>query len=123
MDTKTCIKCGEIKTIDLFRTKRNQCKNCCKEIYREYYKNNPDICTKYRRENYGYASLQSKKYVEKHPEKKSLLRKKHISNLHDWYIKDLLKLTGFKPEQITPELIELKRITIKTERLCKQLKV
>lgn len=38
------------------------------------------------------------------------------------YAKDLLKKQGFKAEQITPELIELKRITLKTTRLCRQLK-
>ena len=45
-----------------------------------------------------------------------------IKNLSDNYIKSKLRRTGFKNEQITPELIELKRITLKTTRLCRQLK-
>jgi len=51
-----------------------------------------------------------------------LKQKQYIENLNDVYVKNLLKNLGFKSEQITPELIELKRITLKTERLCLQLK-
>jgi len=36
--------------------------------------------------------------------------------------KRLLRRQGFTLEQLTPELIELKRITLKTERLCRRLK-
>ena len=40
----------------------------------------------------------------------------------DFYIVDLLKQQGFTKKQIElqPVLIELKRITIKTKRLCRQ---
>ena len=43
-------------------------------------------------------------------------------NLKDAYVKQLLRRQGFKDGQITPDLIELKRITIKTTKLCRQLK-
>ena len=48
--------------------------------------------------------------------------RKRIASLSDGYIKERLTKQGFKNEQITPELIELKRITLKTTRLCHQLK-
>lgn len=38
------------------------------------------------------------------------------------YAAKILGIQGFTAEQRTPELIELKRITLKTERLCRQLK-
>ena len=44
-----------------------------------------------------------------------------IENLGNAYVKQRLRTQGFKNEQITPELIELKRITLKTTRLCRQL--
>ncbi len=126
METKICTKCKEKKTFDFFTKKskikdtlRSVCKECCKKSYREYYKKNPDTCTKYRRENPGYASLQSKKYVEKYPEKRILMQRKQRDNLPDWYIKDQLKVIGFNSNQITDELIEVKRLIIKTKRLWK----
>ena len=48
--------------------------------------------------------------------------KKAIAELKDRYLIKLLKKQGFKKDQITRELIELKRITLKTKRLCLQLK-
>ena len=45
-----------------------------------------------------------------------------IENLGNAYVKQRLRTQGLKNEQITPELIELKRITLKTTRLCRQLK-
>lgn len=42
-----------------------------------------------------------------------------IELISDAYVKDQLRGSGFKSSQITPELIELKRITLKTSRLCK----
>ena len=43
-------------------------------------------------------------------------------NLDDRILKQMLIRQGFSRCQITPELIELKRITLKTTRLCRQLK-
>ena len=62
----------------------------------------------------------------KNPEKAKVIEKKRnrtqIDKLKDAYVKKLLRAQGFPKEAITPELIELKRITIKTKRLCRQLK-
>jgi hypothetical protein len=48
METKHCPKCGETKTIDLFRNNKKQpdglyriCKACCKIYEQKAYRNNP----------------------------------------------------------------------------------
>jgi hypothetical protein len=48
METKHCPKCGETKTIDLFRNNKKQpdglyriCKACCKAYEQKAYRNNP----------------------------------------------------------------------------------
>ena len=48
--------------------------------------------------------------------------KKVRENLDERIVKQMLIRQGFERNQITPELIELKRITLKTTRLCLQLK-
>ena len=63
----------------------------------------------------------AKKYAE-NPEKFKARSTRSVADLKESYIKSKLRKQGFKNEQITPELIELKRITLKTKRLCLQLK-
>jgi hypothetical protein len=42
MKKKVCSRCKEEKDVTEFSSKRNQCKECIKELKREYYRNNPE---------------------------------------------------------------------------------
>ena len=92
----------------------------------KYRAENPEkakvYSAKYRAKNPEKAKDYSAEYRAENPEKVKARRAKYIGVLKDGYIKELLRQQGFKNEQITPELIELKRITLKTTRLCRQLK-
>ena len=86
-----------------------------KEERREY-------SIKYRAENAEKIKAKKAKYRAENAEKIKAKYAKRRDDLKDPYVKDTLRAQGFKNEQITPELIELKRITLKTKRLCLQLK-
>ena len=77
---------------------------------------------KYRAENAEKIKASQAKYCAENAEKIKARRAKSIAELKDVYVEEMLRRQGFKNEQITPELIELKRITLKTTRLCRQLK-
>ena len=77
---------------------------------------------KYRAENAEKEKARFRKYRAENAEKIKAKNAKRRDDLKDPYVKDTLRAQGFKNEQITPELIELKRITLKTTRLCRQLK-
>lgn len=71
---KRCTKCGEIKDVGEFykakRTKdglRPECKECSREVYKEYRENNPEKVRE-----------RSKKYRENNPEKEK-------KRLREWY--------------------------------------
>ena len=76
----------------------------------------------YYEENREGIKVTRAKYRVENKEKIKLRRVKDVTLLADSYIRRALVVQGFKNEQITPELIELKRITLKTTRLCRQLK-
>ena len=92
---------------------------------RYYSENTEKIKTanvKYRAANPEKCKAYRAKWRENNPEKVKAKNDKYTTELKDAYIKAMLRQQGFKNEQITPELIELKRITLKTTRLCRQLK-
>ena len=70
--------------------------------------------------------LRAQKYKTDNPdiikEGAKKARAKARESLKDYLVIDALVKQGFPKGAITPELIELKRITIKTKRLCRQLK-
>ena len=126
---------------------KSWCKECCASYakkynlenshkFREYQKTqrikNADILkerqAKYRNENRDLLrskySEAGKKYRLKYPEKAALKQKRHYENLNDFVITKSLKRIGLSEIDIkeNPELIEIKRIIIKTKRLCKTLK-
>ncbi len=80
-----------------------------KEYFQEYNRKNAEKVKERRRlyeiENREHSIERSKNYRKE---------------LTDFYIIDLLKQQGFTKEQIELQtgLIELKRITLKTKRLC-----
>ena len=139
--TKFCKKCNENKNTYLFGySSKNKdgfsfyCKDCNNIIFREI-KTRPEqrenhrlYSIEYRKNNPEKSKLSDKKYRQKEEVK---VKRKTQSNMYqenlrnelgDLYVKQQLKSIGFKNEQITPQLIELKRITLKTKRLCHQLK-
>ena len=100
------------------------------ENRRKYYEANKEKdlanARKWRETNKEKVAEYSRKWAEANPEKaKASVKKFNVlykAELRDPYVKQILRQQGFKSEQITPELIELKRITLKTKRLCRQLK-
>jgi hypothetical protein len=117
--TKTCTKCKETKSLDsyLFHrggkdNKRSMCKYCEREIYKERYQEKRKI---ERRLN--YLKDKKKRLLDC---SKSL--KKGVDKLTDFYIRrQIQKIVKIPKESIPQELIELKRIQLKTHRLCVQL--
>ena len=77
---------------------------------------------KWNRNNAEKIKTHNAKYRAKNTENIKTSNAKATSSLASHYVKRTLVSQGFKNEQITPELIELKRITLKTTRLCRQLK-
>ena len=76
---------------------------------------------KWRTENAEKEKVRKAKWYSENSEKVRGFRKKNSDELKDVYIKERLRRQGFPNESISPELIELKRITLKTTRLCRQL--
>lgn len=79
---------------------------------KEYYHN------QYLRRSYYIAEYRKRNGYIKPP--KELLRKRYadqVNKISDYYCKKLLKSVGFDQEEITTELIELKRQQIILSRL------
>lgn len=133
--TKRCKKCDCLKTKKW--RKNNPEKNGAirkrygennrekiKEYQREYYVNNAEkrkgYSNKYYRNNSEKCKENNKKYRQNNTEK----CKGYRINLVDHYIIGLLTVnTNINKDVIRqyPELIELKRLIIKNQRLCKTL--
>jgi len=134
---KTCTGCHK----ELASTKENfnlstggkfglnsKCKNCKSEYIKKYYQenkiNSPENKIKIAQERKKYR-LENKKKIDKYRKKYRLenkkaaskYQKKYVEKLNIPYLKSLLKQQGFSSEQLTPEIIELKLILIKTKRL------
>jgi hypothetical protein len=144
----TCIKCNETKDISLF-VKNKKCKNgvaktCNKcnnkrvvflranskekknseKLYREKTKSKAkEYADKYYKTNTLKAIERVNNFLIKNPNYAKESSKKTVNTATDCYIKVKLKSKGFSKEQITPELIEVQRIIIKTKRLCKTSKI
>ena len=133
--TKTCTKCKEEKFLSLFNKRKNgthpYCKKCYCMIHKEL-RQRPGQKEKhtlysieYRKKHPEKSNNSNKKYRENNKEKLNIKSKKYSTivrnELADSYVKLQLTAQGFLKDQITPELIELKRIMLKTKRLCQQL--
>ena len=145
--TKTCTKCKECKPITDFtidNTLKDGRTYNCKECIKAYYvKRNtkPEVKLKLKERNFirkEYYSSYKKQNREKinaadrlrrsiNPENTKLIDKKrtiyNTVTLSNKYIRNLLRVNGQSLKGITipQEIIELKRIQIKTYRLCQQL--
>lgn len=139
-----CIRCNEEKNNTEFYIYggclRTTCKDCKKKSSKKRYKSNKvehlQKCKEYRDLNKEYYTKYKKEYsqrdyvktkernrsTKRRPERKGYYKEwelKSIIECKNNYIISLLKQQGFTKEQIkdNPELIEVKRIIIKTKRL------
>ena len=102
-----------------------KCKKCNAEYAKKYQQENKirlaERDKKYYQENKIKIAKHNKKYKEKNKIKIAKYYKKYFQeikeNLNGQYLKILLEKQGFSKEQMTPEIIELKLILIKTKRL------
>ncbi len=82
METKTCTKCGETKTTDMFYAQRADCKECTKKATGAYYRNNSKAQLKrqaaYYEMNRDDILVYQRKY---HAEKRRLVTLKKNSTL------------------------------------------
>jgi hypothetical protein len=149
MEIKICTKCNLKLEANLhnFNARKNgkyglmsRCKKCFTEYCKEYMER-PEAKEasrirhqKWISKNTEKAKKHRKKYTENNPEKIKELKKKWqeanpeivkaysdlvVKELRDSYLKCILTKKGFKKEEVTPELIEVQKIIIKTKRLCK----
>ena len=118
--TKTCTGCKEEKTLDNFYNHKNgkhkknpKCKQCKNNISYQYSKTD---------KHKQYIKEYDKLNRDKINEYNSKWLKKSSEELRDLYVRRQIQKMLYIPiELITQELIELKRIQLKTHRLCQQL--
>jgi hypothetical protein len=65
--------------------------------------------------------MDEKKKTEQR-ERRRLWEKKQSENLTDRYVKKALRASGWPPEEITDELIEMNRVRLQSKRLLRKLK-
>ncbi len=127
METKTCGKCNKDKLLNQFykdkRTKTGL--SCwCKECKKIYYKENKLKRRIYQDEYYSVnkndllKKLKNKYENKESYEKQSLKKsnKSKVDNLSDYYLKEKLKRNGYSKEDITPQLMETKKLIIAIKR-------
>jgi predicted phage tail protein len=149
MEIKICTKCNlkldaNLHNFNAQKTGkyglRSKCKKCFTEYSKEYIERpeakeaNRIRQQKWISKNPEKAKKNKKKYRENNSEKLKELKKKWqeanpeivkayndlwVKELKDGYLKYILTKKGFKKEEVTPELIEVQKIIIKTKRLCK----
>jgi hypothetical protein len=131
---KVCIRCKEKKDYRSFckdRTKKDGLQSYCRKCLREYHR------IKYLDGADKYYKKKQKEYKKRFPEKVKAWKKKycnenadylnakhkeHREKLSSYYVRDKLKRQGFLPENITPEIIDIKRNLIKMQRIFKKIK-
>ena len=114
METKTCNKCQEVKTLSEFGENKgkilNRCKKCMCLSPKEWYENNKEK-----------AKQCSKEWRKNNKEKVKQNNEKVREDCYPSYITYRLKRQGFNKEHITPELIEEKANIIKVKRIIKKI--
>ena len=116
----------------------SQCKECRQKMCKDWRIDNPEYqsekCKEWRFKNPEKVISDKLEYKKKYPDKVKLMKKnwdikntihrynynkKQVENLSVNYVKTNLVSQGFKRKQITKELVEVKTIIIKTQRLWK----
>lgn len=136
MELKICNKCGEEKELSLFKKQKSikcgvrpTCKKCTNTANAKWeFENKEKVIASQRKsrlKNIEHHRERGREYYKNNKDKRlqyGLPRQKlQIEQLSDWYIKRKLIRSGFTKEHINEnkELIEVKRLIIKTKRLCK----
>lgn len=128
---KKCTKCGEVLPLHMFcKNKATKdklstlCKECVRKNNKAYYENNQEEINEknktYYKKNKEEINEYKKAYRDKNKEKASEYRRERFLKLPDSYIRQLLNNQGIDKSLITPEIMELKRATIKVTRIIKQ---
>jgi hypothetical protein len=130
---KTCTKCKEEKELSEFRKQGKYLISKCKPCFYEYNKkyNQSDAHKKYQKEYHkeyrksdaGKESLKKYQQSDARKENQKKYNNKYQKEYHitDRYFKHRLKSKGFKENDISPELIELQKLSIVTYRYTQQL--
>lgn len=122
---KICSHCGGNIWFLSNSDKRYRCINRIKDYKKIWTKNNRDKCKQHKKtykDKFGNSHIYQLnkasyiKWIKEHPEKyreyQRKIYQKHINNLSDGYLKDLISLngrSGIKPQDVPQELVELKR--------------
>lgn len=133
MQLKRCSKCGEKKDINEFYKRKKSkdglmscCKSCSLNNTKKYYlRNKTEVLKKrkiYQQTNKIIISKQKKLYEINNRGKRREREKNCAKENKDRYMKKLLRRQGFNKEEITEEIITLKRGIIKNKRVIKQIK-
>ena len=111
-ESKGIKEIGKLKFInDLFLEGKRRCSDCKEIKVLSEFPLNKNASGGYAGVCKSCATIRNKKYAE--------LRASYCRDLKDTYIIDTLKKEGFRKEDITPELIEIKRQQIKLNREIK----
>lgn len=101
----------------------SRCKECVKIINQEWRKRNPKYHTIKKKEWIELNKERYRKYLNENKPKRAANSRKYREQLNDWYVEFILSKgkSGINSKLIRqyPELIESKRLIIKTRRLCK----
>ena len=128
----SCKPCSNASNLRSYHKYKDVGENKIKHLTggRKSYYNNHDKNLlknkKFRENNALHVKLYKQEYAKKYPDKLNASRKiwrdQQKENLTDIYIKELIYRSNRECYKfITPEIIELKRIQLKTLRLCQQL--
>lgn len=124
--TRTCKKCGKEKPLEEFVLNKGSkygrghiCKKCSNE-HKKAYNQSPEAKA-YKK---AYSQSPEAKAYSQSPERKAYQKayqkayaQERINELSDYYIKALLRRTGVKTENVTPQMIEMKREIMTMKRL------
>jgi len=124
LEVKTCTKCGKTKHGDEISVNQSWCKMCVVEYNKKYREENKEMNAehqkKYREENKEMLAERQKKYYEENKEVIAGYSKKRNELLPDLFVKARIKIQyKCDNEDITPEMIEIKRAQIKLKRMIK----
>ena len=131
---KRCTGCGVVKCVSLFYKSKlgkfdraSKCSDCTIKYTREYRKENQAALNakqrKYRKENQDVIKARQRKYRKENQDVIKVQQRKYCDELHDNYVSYLLKIeTKGIDFEITPEMIELKRLQVTLKRLKKEIK-
>lgn len=127
MTTKKCSKCGEIKALNEFNKHKkvkcgynSQCRACHKITRDRWNKSHLDRRCEIQQAYYNREKEEINAKRRQHRldniEKYRLYERRDTDTLSDSYVKQCLRFQGWCKEDITPEIIEVKRLEILIKR-------